>query len=393
MRLQRRTRLGGAVALALGVALAGYAGPAAASAAPSGPPSGPSGGGAPITTSATVDTSLTQTFETYGDSGKGWTGADSAYSVQLPGGRVAWLYSDTFLGKVNGDHSRPTDSPFIHNSIVVDDHGGLSTFAGGTTANPSSLVAVPGADPDQDWYWFGDGTVEGSHLRVTLLEFRKTGDQAFDFAFVRTAVASFSLSDMKLESITQRPAGSVEWGSAIYEGHGFTYVYGVEDLGSVKYMHLARVRTNHLTTDDWQYYGADGWTADEAASTRIMSGVANEFSVTEFQGKYTLVTSDATEPLSAKIVMYRSDSVTGPFTDKTLLYTTPETSGNVFTYNAKAHPELGSDGQLVVTYNVNSFDTTDVYTNVDNYRPRYIDVNVSTADAASAPGGTKSSRG
>jgi hypothetical protein len=294
---------------------------------------------------------------------------------------------------VNADHTRSTDTPFIHNSIVVNDHGRMTTYAGGTKAAPSSLVTVPGGDENSDWYWFGDGSVEGSHLDVSLLEFKKTGDQAFDFAFVRTAIASFDLSTMKLESITQRPAGSVEWGSAIYEDHGFTYVYGVEDLGSVKYMHLARVRTEHLTTDDWQYYGAAGWTSDEAASTRIMGGVANEFSVTKFQGKYTLVTSDATEPLSAKIVMYRSDSLTGPFTNKTLLYTTPETSGNVFTYNAKAHPELGSDGRLVVTYNVNSFNTADVYSNVDNYRPRYVDVDVSITDPTSAsnrPGSTRS---
>ena len=53
---------------------------------------------------------------------------------------------------------------------------------------------------------------------------------------------------------------------------------------------------------------------------------------------------------------------TGPLTDKTVLYTTPETRGNVFTYNAKAHPELGDGHTLLVTYNVNSFDTADVYT-------------------------------
>lgn len=390
MTLRRRTRLGSATAIAVSIALACSAAPLAASAAESGPTASAPTATAPtpapetITTTASVDASLTHTFETYGDSGKGWTGADSAYSVKLPGGKVAWLYSDTFLGTVNADHSRSTSTPFIHNSIVVDDHGQLTTYAGGSTAAPSSLVTVPGGDENSDWYWFGDGTVEGSHLDVSLLEFKKTGDQAFDFAFVRTAIASFDLSDMKLESITQRPAGLVEWGSAIYEDHGFTYVYGVEDLGYIKYMHLARVRTDHLTTGDWQYYGTAGWTSDESASTRIMGGVANEFSVTKFQGKYTLVTSDATEPLSTKIVMYRSDSLTGPFVNKTLLYTTPETSGNVFTYNAKAHPELGTDNRLVVTYNVNSFDTADVYANVDNYRPRYVDVDVTIADPAAS---------
>ncbi|WP_431279499.1 DUF4185 domain-containing protein [Leifsonia poae] len=241
---------------------------------------------------------------------------------------------------------------------------------------PSSLAQVPGGDEGQNWYWFGDGTVEGNHLRVSLLEFAKTGDGPFDFAFKNTAIASFSLPSMTLEGITQRPAGAVEWGSAIYEDGGYTYVYGVEDLGATKYMHLARVRTNHLTSAPWQFWTGTGWSADETTSARIMDGVSNEFSVTKFQGKYTLVTGDTSEILSAKVVMYRSDSLTGPFTNKTLLYTTPETSGNVFTYNAKAHPELGNRNTLLVTYNVNSFDTNDVYANVDNYRPRYIDVAV-----------------
>jgi len=323
---------------------------------------------------ASVNQPLTDAFGHYDDTGGRWTGADSAYSVKLPGDRTAWLYSDTFLGTVNTDHSRPADSPFVHNSIVIKHHAQLTTYTGGTVAMPRSLVTVAGGDEQQNWYWFGDGTVEGNHLRVLLLEFTKTGDQPFDFAFKDTAIASFSISTMQLEGITPLPAGPVEWGSAIYEDGPYTYVYGVEDLQQHKYMHLARVRTGQLTTGTWEYLGDNGWSVEQASSKRIMDGVSNEFSVTKFQGAVTLITSDATEPLSTKIVMYRSNSVNGPFTGKTLLYQTPETSGNVFTYNAKAHPELGTSNTLLITYNVNSFNTADVYSNVDNYRPRYIDV-------------------
>jgi hypothetical protein len=329
-----------------------------------------------IRTSATADRPLTTRFARYGDTAGRWTGADSAYSVKLPGGRIAWLYSDTFMGTVNADRSRPADSPFIHNSIVISERGSLTTHTGGTTNAPESLAKVPGGDEQQNWYWFGDGTVEGNHLRVTLLEFRKTGDQPFDFAFESTAIASFSLSDMHLEGITDRPNGALQWGSAIYEDDMYTYVYGVEDLQKDKYLHLARARSGQLTTGPWQYLGESGWVTDEGSSKRIMDGVSNEFSVTKFKGRFTLVTGDATEPLSSKIVMYRSDSLEGPFENKTVLYQTPETNGNVFTYNAKAHPELSTKGALLITYNVNSFDTSDVYSNVDNYRPRYIDVDV-----------------
>lgn len=375
LRTSSRTALTTALAAVAAVAAATFAAPAAvaADAAPAAAPAAASTP-SPVVVSASVDRALTDRFEQYGDTAGRWTGADSAYSVPLPGGATAWLYSDTFLGQVNPDHSRPADSPFIHNSIVVDRGGRLTTYTGGTASAPASLVTVAGGDEAHDWYWFGDGTVEGSHLRVMLLHFRSTGTGPFDFAYVGSAIASFDVHSLALEGVTDRPAGAVEWGSAILEDGPWTYVYGVEDLQSTKYMHVARVRTNGLTRAAWQFWTGSGWSADEAGSARVMDGVANEYSVTRTGSGYALVTTDSTEILSPHIVLYRSASPVGPFTGKTILYTTPETSGNVFTYNAKAHPELGDPDTLVVTYNVNSFDTADVYRDVDNYRPRYIDV-------------------
>jgi len=332
------------------------------------------------TVSASVNTELTQRFGTYGDTAGRWTGADSAYSVDLPGGSTAWIYSDTFMGEVDANHGRPLSSPFLHNSIIVDDDGDLTTYTGGTEAAPESLVKVPGADETQRWYWFGDATVEGGDLRVMLLEFIKTGTGVFDFKFVGNAVANFDTHDMSLTSITDLPESSVNWGSAIYEdpSDGYTYVFGVEDNQAQKYAHLARVPSDELTTSSWEYLADGVWQDDPAASTRVLEGVSNEFSVVRYQGKFTLVTGDATEALSAKIVMYRGNAIEGPYTGKTVLYTTPETGGNIFTYNAKAHPNLSDGDRLLVTYNVNSFNSDDLYQNVDNYRPRYVDVFVDT---------------
>lgn len=326
--------------------------------------------------SASVNEELTQRFGDYADTAGRWTGADSAYSVELPDGSTAWIYSDTFLGEVAEDHSRPQDSPFIHNSIIVDDDGTLTTHTGGTAAAPESLAKVAGADETQRWYWFGDATVESDSLRVMLLEFVKTGDGVFDFEFAGNAVATFDTDDMSLTGITDLPESTINWGSAIYEDprDGYTYVFGVEDNQAEKFAHLARVPSGSLTTSDWEYLADGDWVDEPTASTRLLAGVSNEFSVSRFQGKFTLVTGDATEPLSAKIVMYRADAVEGPYTGKTELYTTPETGGDVFTYNAKAHPQLGDGNRLLVTYNVNSFDSSDLYADARIYRPRYIDV-------------------
>lgn len=331
---------------------------------------------------ASVNEELTAAFGHYGDTAGRWTGADSAYSVPLPGGRTAWLYSDTFLGTVNADRSRPESSPFIHNSIIVEDRGRMTTHTGGTAAAPESLVTVPGGDEARNWYWFADGTVEGLHLQVMLLEFEKTGDGVFDFAFRGTAIASFDLRTLELVELTEAdPARSdspIHWGSALHEEGRWTYVYGVEDNQSEKYAHLARVPRGKLTTGAWEYYDGQRWTRYASRSARILEGVSNEFSVHCNGKSLVLVTGDARQALSADIVRYESTSVVGPFSGPELLYRTPETGGNIFTYNAKAHPQLGgsdSDGQrLLITYNVNSFDTDDVYADVDNYRPRYVDV-------------------
>ena len=374
--LQRTQGRSGWIALASAagaVALVATSVPLSAAAAP-----------ACATVSATVDTELTDLFGDYGDTAGQWTGADSAYSVELPDGRIAWIYSDTFLGEVDANGGRPLDSPFIHNSINVDDDGVITTYTGGTAAAPESLVKVDGADEAKDWYWFGDATVHDNELQVLLVEFVKTGDTMWDFRFDGNAVATFDATTLELLSVHDLATDGINWGSAIYENpdDGYTYVYGVEDLGAQKFAHLARVAGGDLADGQWEYLGDAGWSTDPSATKRILEGVSNEFSVSKYQGRYTLVTGDATEILSSKIVMYRSDSLEGPWTGKTVLYSTPETSGNVFTYNAKAHPELGNGHTLLVTYNVNSFDTNDLYTDVDNYRPRYVEVDAKISNSS-----------
>jgi hypothetical protein len=76
-----------------------------------------------------------------GSPGFHWTGGDRTVSVALPGDRLGWLFSDTFLGAVNLDGSRPADSPFVHNTLVVQTRTGLTeTLYGGSPEFPKSLM-------------------------------------------------------------------------------------------------------------------------------------------------------------------------------------------------------------------------------------------------------------
>ncbi|MCK2213982.1 DUF4185 domain-containing protein [Actinomadura sp. ATCC 31491] len=334
-----------------------------------------------VVTGATTDARLTGLFTAYGNDNSrldDWTGADGTYSLRLPSGKELWIFSDTFLGQVNPDGSRPPvveeggTTVFLNNSFAVERDGRLSTVHDGTAAKPAAVM--PPRDANH-WFWAGDATLAGGLVEVTYQEYERFGTGAWDWRWHRNVVARFAPGRLERPiSVHDLPSGhGVSWASATLKDGGYTYVYGVEDLGSPKYMHLARVKGQSLL-GTWEFLKADGtWSADEGDSARIMSGVANEYSVTRVGSSYVLITHDTSEALSPNIVAYTSCSPAGPFTGKQHVYTTPETGGNIFTYNAHAHPDVAGTG-LVVSYNVNSFVNTDHYRDVTIYRPRFLDV-------------------
>jgi hypothetical protein len=341
------------------------------------------------TPTAAPDERFDSLFRAYGDSNRSlddWTGADTTNSVPLPHGRDAWIFSDTFLGRVNPDGSR-SDPSFIHNSIIVQNRGGrlTRTLHSGRYPQARSLVQttdgreVEGDPPvGSDWYWLGDGTVEGDKLRVFALEFEKFGPGGFDFRWIGTSIATFSLPDLHLQSLTPAPGSrGVEYGSGILEDGEYTYVYGTEDGGADKWMHVARVPRGHLL-GPWEYFTGTGWSDDPQQSARLAHGVGNEYSVTRVGDAYVLTTMDTSVAFSRDIVASVSCSPTGPWSAPTKLYSAPDyafENPNAFVYNAHAHPEFtDGQGRLLISYNVNSFSFQDLLDDVHVYRARFIRV-------------------
>lgn len=357
---------------------------------------------APTVHSATPDTQLTSSFTNYANgpsTGAGhWTGADSTYSAPLPNGNDVWIFSDSFLGHVNPDGSRSPviqdggTTPFVNNSFVETGKHPTTTITGvngrgsASSANPTALMPPPDAN---HWYWARDGLVLGGQLNVIYSEFKKTGPGGLDFGFDRNVLARFAPGRLDHPvAISPLPSATgISWGAWLLHSDGYTYIYGSEDLGAHKYMHVARVAGSELTRP-WQYLTAGGtWSGNESASARVGGDagtnlqVSNEFSVVRHGALYVLVTQDMSQPLSSGIDLAYSCSPVGPFVDETTAYNTPETgpngtyrNPNVFTYNPHEHQELGDLNHLVVSYNVNSFVNTDLYHNASIYRPRFIDI-------------------
>ncbi|SFO65415.1 DUF5005 domain-containing protein [Actinomadura madurae] len=365
-----------------------------------------SGHAPPTFGTATQNAALNGKFTSYGNSNAlldDWTGADTTYSLKLSDGRIVYAYSDTFLGRVNADGSRPVvieeggTTPFLNNSFVVQGTGGaLTTVHGGTAAAPKAVMPPAQA---AHWYWAGDLTQSGSEVQQLYREYYDpdpNNGTGWDMKFKDNVLARFSAGNLSAPTqVKAMPSASgVQWGSALLRDGGHTYIYGTEDYTdpdtqvNTKYLHIARVDGTDLR-GAWEYRTAGGWSTSETASARLMSGVSNEFSVARRGSHYVMVNQDASIAFGAEIDVLLSCSADGPFTGEQTVYRTPETGPfgsygdpDVFTYNAHQHASLSSGGNLVISYNVNSLDATkgpanDNYRDVTIYRARYINLPVS----------------
>jgi Domain of unknown function (DUF5005) len=314
---------------------------------------------API--SVKLATDFNQLFTRY----SGWTGGDATYSIPLPDGRNLWLFGDSFIGTVNPNRTRPGGGLY-RNAFVVQDGDDLTTLTGGATA------FVEPADAGW-WYWPGHGIAHGDTLQVILFGFKSTGSGAWDFAYASVDVATFSLPDFQLLSIERKIADPpTNYGAAILKEDGYLYLYGSEKQGFSKFLHTARVAGDDLN-GEWEYFDGTGWTTDPALSARHFAHVSDEFAVFKHNDRYYLLTQH--HILGGEIYIYDSPNPASGFDHKRTVYCTPQShEGNLFTYNAFAHTQFSSGGELLVSYNVNSSNFADLFSNADNYRPYFVRV-------------------
>jgi hypothetical protein len=339
----------------------------------------------PAVDAVTTDSTLSTWFSRYArTTPDGWTGGDSTFSIRMPDGRTLWLFSDTFLGPLNKDGTRPATAPLVNNSFVVQEGSRLTTVVGGAPGRPAAIMPPPDAD---HWYWVGDGQIVDGKLQVIFQEYRLIGPTYWQFSLDRSVVAMFSPTDLATPvSVDPLPSLSgVAWGAALLpasrSGDGYTYIYGVGGSApGSKAMRVARVLGDDVRRRPWWFYTPSGWTREERRAADVLPAVANEYSVTPWQGMFLLVTQDGPESFSNRIVALTSCAPWGPFTRRTLVYQMPEPGAGgiyhdngVIGYNAHAHAELSAGNTFLVSYNVHNIQNAyAVYKDPGIYRPRFI---------------------
>lgn len=310
--------------------------------------------------------------------GGGWTGGDGVYSIPLGGNRTLWTFGDTFLDTVYPDRSRP-GSPLYRNTFAVQKKNKFITLYGGTEEEPEAMVNTD--DPDNDWYWPLDGIVYDGTLYIFMANFVRTGTGMWDFHYVKTDRVAFSLPGFnELERVTVWTGGDVAFGAAILQEEDYIYIYSTEDVPYTRRSHVARVPADDFLAE-WEFFDGEGWTTDfpesdgwmkKGGSDVLYLDVSNQFSVFYENGFYRLVTQEGF--LGPDIHTYQSENPYGPWQYRKKLYTTPETGGDVWTYNALMHPEIRhpATNAILMSYCVNTQNFWDLFSNANLYRPYFV---------------------
>lgn len=143
---------------------------------------------------------------------------------------------------------------------------------------------------------------------------------------------------------------------------------------------LAARTTLDRLYDRWEYYTGTGWSVNSSDAVKLEGlasvPVSSQFNVFRLRDKYVLLTQNKRFN-SGEIYTFISDSPCGPWRNKQLIFETYEQDvPDLFTYNAMAHPQFEKDGMILVSYNVNTGDFAQQFSDVTTYRPRFFWVEI-----------------
>lgn len=338
----------------------------------------------------------------------GWIGGDGAYSVALTKDRTLWLFSDTWIGQVRD--GKRTGATMVNNSAAWQDGRGKdakvrffvqvppdkNTKPATENAKPKP-VALLVPDEEQSWFWLQAGALDKDRLSLVVSRIEKTKEPgAFGFREIDRELATITnpqeeptkwrATRKKIPFAIYEADRQLAFGAAILADGEYYYVYGTDETRKKPFPErsaiVARVIKEKITDfSSWRFYHGGQWDEDWKHSDHLAKGLATEYSVSSLPGiqpstekQFLLVYTE--NGLSDKIVLRTATAPQGPWSDSQVVFQCPEMvrDKKVFSYAAKSHPMLSSDGELIVSYVVNSFDFWQVFKDAQLYWPRFVRV-------------------
>lgn len=315
-----------------------------------------------------------------------WVGADGASSVDLGGGRILWLFGDTWIDPTGTGNRQ--GARIVSNSVATqrgtDPTTASITFYWGRTADGSPDALFP--DRRGESLWLGNGVRVGDRLVLFFARTIRGTGTGLGFECVGWTALMVENPDEEPSAWRVRPLDTpanplgilVGYAAVVRQGE---YVYALGSQNPVKShpIFAARwrseaVRRGKLSQPEWWAGERLGWIPDSSKEQRwpLFENGQSDLTIHADQvaQRFLEVQTHGFGP--ADVMMRTAPILTGPWSAPRMVYRPPEYyRPNVMIYSAKAHPEL-SGADLLLTYATNTFQFGELSTDSLIYYPRFV---------------------
>jgi hypothetical protein len=344
---------------------------------------------------------------------QGWFGGDGIFGIPMDGKEFVpagentvtlFTFGDTMIGNHDGNVLDTNSFYMVNNSVGYlvgnkpDPEKMSFHFDQDERGDPKPLFVpdTPGSE-EGDYYWLGDGFVNTEadstlYIFAYLIHEKDTAGEG-GFAFEQIGVNLIAIPNgsqppfrehIQIETPLFDMGSETSFGSAIYvntesagapDPDGYIYVYAMSKINNIKSLIVGRVLPDSFTDfGDWRFWNGNEWDPEMKNSAALAEHVSNEMSVSPLPDGRILLTYQFMT-MGKDVAIQTGSSLTGPFDEMQSIWQTTENDQDkdYFTYNAKAFPHLSAEGEVLLSYNVNSFDFwNDVLNDPTLYRPRFI---------------------
>jgi hypothetical protein len=315
-----------------------------------------------------------------------WVGADVASSVNLGGGRILWLFGDTWIDP-SGTGTRRGAS-MVSNSVAIqngtDPTTAAMTFYWGRAADGRPTALFP--DRGNESLWFGNGVRVGNRLVLFFARTLRNTGTGLGFEHVGWSAVMVENPDddpyawqVRALETPANPLGILVGFAAVVQQGDYVYALGSQNPVKSHPIFAARwpaeeVGRGNLRQPEWWAGESRGWIPNSSNVQRwpLFENGSSELTVHEDPATHRFISVQALGFGSADVMMRASPGLTGPWSAPQMVYRPSEYyRPHVMIYAAKAHPEL-TGGDLILTYATNTFEFAEQVTDSLIYYPRFV---------------------
>ena len=315
-----------------------------------------------------------------------WLGGDVASSVDLGGGRLLWLFGDSWVDP-SGSGLRQ-NGHMVSNSVAIQSGANPSnaaiSFYWGGSADGGPTAMFP--DRDGESLWFGNGVRVDDRLVLffgrTIRNTKKgLGFENVGWTAKMVENPDAEPSEWKVRSLETplNPLGISVGFAGVHQLGEHVYAFGSPNPIKSHPIFAARwpidqVRLGNLLEPEWWAGERLGWVPNSSSTPRwpLFENGAPELTIHLDKGTQRFLAVHTKGFGQAVLTMRASPTLTGPWSAPHTFYRPPEHhQPNVMVYAGKAHPQL-SGADLVVTYATNTGNFSEHLTNPLSYYPHFV---------------------